>query len=91
MKLKKYQKDSLTTLRKFFEEARITGPKTAYEAMTAEPELAERLKGYAAGYKPIKALPEVPYVCLRLPTGGIPVIYRHLRNQQVALSSSRKQ
>jgi type III restriction enzyme len=70
MKLKEYQKASLATLRKFFEEARITGPKPAYEAITAEPELAKRLKGYAAGYKPIKALPEVPYVCLRLPTGG---------------------
>lgn len=70
MKLKNYQKASLATLRSFFEEARITGPKPAYEAITAEPELAKRLKGYAAGYKPIKALPEVPYVCLRLPTGG---------------------
>lgn len=70
MKLKEYQKASLATLRKFFEEARIVGPKTAYEAITAEPELAKRLKGYAAGYKPIKAPPEVPYVCLRLPTGG---------------------
>ncbi|WP_066708966.1 DEAD/DEAH box helicase [Celeribacter ethanolicus] len=70
MKLKQYQKESLKTLRRFFEEARITGPKPAYEALTAEPELAKRLKGYAAGYKPIKALPEVPYVCLRLPTGG---------------------
>ena len=70
MKLKDYQKASLATLRKFFEEARILGPKSAYEAITAEPELAKRLKGYAAGYKPIKTLAEVPYVCLRLPTGG---------------------
>ena len=70
MKLKDYQKASLATLRTFLEEARITGPKTAYETITAEPELAARLHGYAAGYKPIKALPEVPYVCLRLPTGG---------------------
>ncbi len=70
MKLKDYQKATLATLQKFFEEARITGPKPAYETITAEPELAKRLKGYAAGYKPIKALPEVPYVCLRLPTGG---------------------
>jgi type III restriction enzyme len=70
MKLKDYQNASLAMLRKFFEEARIVGPKLAYEAITAEPELAKRLKGYAAGYKPIKALPDVPYVCLRLPTGG---------------------
>lgn len=70
MKLKAYQKASLATLRRFLEEARITGPKTAYEAMTQEPELAARLRGYAAGYRPVAALPGVPYVCLRLPTGG---------------------
>ncbi|WGR61353.1 restriction endonuclease subunit R [Paracoccus ferrooxidans] len=70
MKLKDYQKASLATLRRFLEEARITGPKAAYEAITAEPALAARLRGYAAGYRPIKALPDVPYVCLRLPTGG---------------------
>jgi type III restriction enzyme len=70
MKLKDYQNASLATLREFFEEARISGPKAAYETITTEPELAARLRGYAAGYKPIKALPDVPYVCLRLPTGG---------------------
>ena len=70
MKLKDYQKATLATLRRFLEEARISGPKAAYEAITAEPDLAARLKGYAAGYKPVKALPDVPYVCLRLPTGG---------------------
>lgn len=70
MKLKDYQKASIATLREFFEEARIAGPKAAYESVTAKPELVKRLKGYAAGYKPIKSLPEVPYVCLRLPTGG---------------------
>lgn len=70
MKLKDYQKASLATLRRFFEEARITGPKVAYEAVTAEPDLAARLRGYAAGYRPIEALPDMPYVCLRLPTGG---------------------
>ncbi|MCF6430428.1 DEAD/DEAH box helicase family protein [Leisingera sp. MMG026] len=70
MNLKDYQKASLATLRRYLEEARISGPKSAYEQITSEPELAKRLKGYAAGYRPIKALPEVPYVCLRLPTGG---------------------
>lgn len=70
MKLKDYQKASLATLRAFFEKARITGPKAAYEKLTAEPALAARLRGYAAGYKPVKGLNDVPYVCLRLPTGG---------------------
>lgn len=70
MKLKGYQKASLATLREFFEEARITGPKAAYEALTTQQALAARLRGYAAGYKPVKGLDNVPYVCLRLPTGG---------------------
>jgi len=70
MKLKDYQKASLATLMRFLEEARVAGPKAAYEQLTAEPGLAKRLHGYGASYKPIKALPEMPYVCLRLPTGG---------------------
>jgi len=70
MKLKEYQKASLATLREFLEEARITGPEAAFKKITAEPKLAKRLRGHTAGYKPIKTLPQVPYVCLRLPTGG---------------------
>jgi len=70
MKLKDYQKASLTTLREFFKEARISGPKAAFEQLTATPDLAQRLQGYKGGYKPIKGLTNVPYVCLRLPTGG---------------------
>ena len=70
MQLKQYQADTLATLRRFFEEARIAGPKNAYEAITKEPEQAARLGGYAGPYTPLKKLPGVPYVCLRLPTGG---------------------
>ncbi|MCB0827008.1 MAG: DEAD/DEAH box helicase family protein [Armatimonadetes bacterium] len=70
MRLKDYQKESLGTLGDFLAEARVSGPKAAYEKITSEPDLAKRLKGYAAAYKPITPLPEVPYVCLRLPTGG---------------------
>ena len=70
MQLKQYQADTLSVLRRFFEEARIAGPKNAYEAITQEPEQAARLRGYAESYAPLKELPDVPYVCLRLPTGG---------------------
>lgn len=70
MKLKDYQKASLSTLRRFFEEARISGPAEAYKSLTKKPELVKRLSEFASNYKPLKALPEVPYVCLRLPTGG---------------------
>ena len=71
MKLKGYQSETLAVLRRFFEEARVAGPKNAYEAITRAPEQADRLGRYAAGgYAPLNRLPDAPYVCLRLPTGG---------------------
>ena len=71
MKLKEYQSETLAVLRRFFEEARVAGPKHAYEAITRAPEQADRLGRYAAGgYAPLNRLPDAPYVCLRLPTGG---------------------
>ena len=70
MLLKHYQTVTLAILRRFFEEARIGGPKGAYEAMTREPEQAGRLGRYGGEYKALTGLPDIPYVCLRLPTGG---------------------
>jgi type III restriction enzyme len=70
MKLKRYQTDALSILRRFFEEARVAGPKQAYEAITKEPDQAKRLGRYGGIYTALEALPNVPYVCLRLPTGG---------------------
>ena len=70
MKLKQYQFDALAVLRRFFEEARIAGPKNAYETITQGPDQATRLGRYAGGYTPLARLTDVPYVCLRLPTGG---------------------
>ena len=70
MELKQYQVETLAVLRRFFEEARAAGPKNAYEAITRAPEQAERLGRYAGAYTPLARLPEIPYVCLRLPTGG---------------------
>ena len=70
MQLKQYQTDTLTVLRRFFEEARIGGAKGAYEAIANEPEQAGRLGRYGGVYNALTGLPDVPYVCLRLPTGG---------------------
>lgn len=70
VKLKQYQAETLATLRRFLEEARAGGPKGAYEAITKEPDQAKRLGRYAGAYAPLAELPAVPYVCLRLPTGG---------------------
>ena len=70
MKLKQYQQDTVNTLSKFFKEARLRGPKEAFERITQEEEQAKRLRGRGGAYKAIKGLDAVPYVCLRLPTGG---------------------
>ena len=70
MELKRYQADTLAVLRRFLEEARVAGPKNAYEAITREPEQAGRLGRYGGSYRPLDALLDAPYVCLRLPTGG---------------------
>ncbi|PQZ47121.1 restriction endonuclease subunit R [Ochrobactrum sp. MYb15] len=70
MQLKTYQKETLGTLRHFFEKARIEGAKSAYEAIVSAPEMAKRLKGFASAYTSLNGLDETPYVCLRLPTGG---------------------
>lgn len=70
MKLKQYQTDTLDILRRFLEETRVAGAKNAYEAITQEPEQKTRLRAYGGTYRPLEGLPNVPYVCLRLPTGG---------------------
>jgi len=70
VELKRYQADTLAILRTFLEEARVAGPKAAYESITGAPEQANRLRGYAGSYKALTGLPGVPYACLRLPTGG---------------------
>ncbi len=70
MQLKQYQTDTLTILRRYLEEARTAGPAPAYDLLTAEPEQEKRLGRYRSAYKALEALPDTPYVCLRLPTGG---------------------
>lgn len=70
MLLKDYQTATLATLRRFFEEARLRGPKAAYEAIVGEPEQAKRLHGFGGAYTPLLGQEDMPYVCLRLPTGG---------------------
>jgi len=70
VELKDYQKETLATLSRFFREARVGGPKAAYETIVNEPAQKARLGRYAGAYRPLEAVPLAPYVCLRLPTGG---------------------
>ena len=70
MQLKPYQSETLATLRRYLEEARVAGPKNAYATVTGAAEQARRLGRYRGAYTPLDGLPGTPYVCLRLPTGG---------------------
>ena len=70
MQLKQYQTETLALLCRFLEDAHVAGTKHAYEAIMREPEQAARLGRYAGAYAPLDGLPDTPYVCLRLPTGG---------------------
>lgn len=70
MILKDYQVKTLSVLRKYLEMCRLYGPAGAYDEIVNEPEQKQRLGRYAQGYKALNGLEDIPYVCLRLPTGG---------------------
>ncbi len=64
--LKNYQKKTLETLEKFLQRAKIQSPQAAFEHVVQEcpsDTLPQR-------YTSLWGLDDVPYVCLRLPTGG---------------------
>jgi type III restriction enzyme len=67
MRLKKYQENALETLQKTLEQARFLGIESAYkESQTQRYGSATAFKPY----QPLAGLEGIPYVCLRLPTGG---------------------
>ena len=72
MEIKQYQKASLHWLRRYYQKCRImqeaedTFPaSTAFTSVTAEIH-----EGQGLPYAPVKQVPGIPYVCLRIPTGG---------------------
>jgi type III restriction enzyme len=58
MELRDYQKRSLEALEEYLRRCTAHGAKTAFVIQTERP------------YKSVPQLPELPYVCLRVPTGG---------------------
>jgi type III restriction enzyme len=64
--LKTYQKDTLGELRAYLDDARVYGAKDAFIRARNE----DVRPGFRAAYHEIDGLQEVPYVCLRVPTGG---------------------
>jgi len=64
LKLKPYQERTLAALRAYLEVARMDGPEKAFAAVSGDESPAR------SPYRSIDGLEPVPYVCLRLPTGG---------------------
>jgi type III restriction enzyme len=60
--LKRYQNRALDNLERFFEGARLGNMADAFAASVDE--------GLDDRYKPMPGLSQVPYACLRIPTGG---------------------
>jgi type III restriction enzyme len=72
METKQYQKTSLHWLQSYYRKCRVmqeaadTFPaSTAFTSVTAEIH-----EGQGLPYAPVKQVPGIPYVCLRIPTGG---------------------
>jgi type III restriction enzyme len=62
--LKKYQVATLAVLKNYLEAARTIGAKRAYDEIDKLGVKEDR------NYRPLDGMDTVPYVCLRLPTGG---------------------
>jgi len=66
MDLKDYQRRALDALRTFLDQAAVRPHVQAYAAACA----VGHPGAYQSIYRPLAGLPDVPYCCLRLPTGG---------------------
>lgn len=60
---KEYQETALDILETYLKTARVHGAQSAFESVT-------KANGQARTYKALAPLPETPYICLRIPTGG---------------------
>jgi type III restriction enzyme len=73
MELKDYQDRTLKRLALFLAQARVEGPAAAFEA-SAQPDADGNQPGYQLirdeRREVLQSLESVPYVCLRIPTGG---------------------
>lgn len=65
-RLKKYQQEALNVLRSYLELARFKGARQAYNDIQHNRRESVEFKPF----QPLNGLEEIPYACLRLPTGG---------------------
>ena len=70
MQLKNYQVNTLSVLKRYLQECRISGAKAAFDKITAEAETKARLGSLFSAYEEWAAIPCTPRVCLKVPTGG---------------------
>src|SRR5450759_109487 len=63
--LKEYQQRALDTLQTYFRLSQQLG-----DADIAFYSLTRETSGHGISYHPVDELPGLPYVCLRIPTGG---------------------
>lgn len=67
MQLKRYQKEALDALKSFLEKTRETNDAAgSFDEVTASLEIGR----YKSSYKALENMEDVPYVCIRIPTGG---------------------
>ncbi len=65
IRLKNFQEDTLKKLKEYLEAARLSGdPEAAFLKIVKPPD------GRLPLYRKVPDLESIPYVCLRLPTGG---------------------
>ena len=64
--LKQYQKNTIEVLTRYLADARFSDPKSAYDNILKD----LYGEGIFKPFKSLDGLEDVPYVCLRLPTGG---------------------
>lgn len=70
MELKNYQKDTIKALKEFLINAQGEGPAVAFNRVMAKEEAAIYRPILDDQERPLPSLEPVPYVCLRIPTGG---------------------
>lgn len=70
LKLKDYQEWALDALREYFQEcSRTENADTSFYTVT------HNTFGHGIPYNPVEEIPGLPYVCLRIPTGGGNIIH----------------
>ncbi len=67
MQLKRYQQEALHALKAFLEKTRESNDAAASFSQVTK---GLSLGRYGGKYRPLKDLPDTPYACIRIPTGG---------------------